>query len=111
MNNQNLPIRSEIYKLAEDFLWNSADFYTDEATRLEAIEEPLEKIWGHFGESTFGKNYAASNGVLVTDVGNQVAYRMILECKNEIGTGGSDPTLQMSISYRGYWSQGDVCIH
>ena len=111
MNNQNLPIRSEIYKLAEDFLWNSADFYTDETTRLEAIEKPLKKIWGHFGKSMFGKNNAASDGVLVTDVGNQVAYQMILEGKNEIGTGGSDPTLQMSISYCGYWSQGDVCIN
>lgn len=30
---------------------------------------------------------------------------MILEAKNEIGAGGSDPTLQMSIYYRGYWSQ------
>ena len=55
----------------------------------------------------YGKGDSACDGNLMTDVGNQVAYRMILEAKNEIGKGGYDPTIQMSLYYHNYWSQED----
>lgn len=55
--------------------------------------------------------------VVVTDCGTKSdavvmvpcgAFLVILEVKNEIGTGGSDPSFQGSLSYRMYWSQDRV---
>ena len=105
MNNHDTPIDKDIYKSVTEFICKCASFYKTESLRLHAIESPLVDIWGHFSALKVGIGDSACDGNLVTNVDGQVAYRMILEAKNEIGLGGCDPTIQMSLYYRNYWSQ------
>ncbi|CAG8548299.1 7119_t:CDS:2 [Paraglomus occultum] len=108
MDDQSLVIPDKTYQLTEDFLWASAEFYDDEDARKTTIKKILGKIWGHIGSANFGKRDCSSDGVLITNINESVAYRMILEFKNEVGTGGTDPTLQTALYYRGYRSQDDA---
>ena len=77
-----------------------------------AIESPLVDICSAL---QVGIGDSACHGNLVTNVDGQVAYRMILEAQNEIRLGRCDPTIQMSLDYRNYWSQktsqriGNIC--
>ena len=107
INDLNLPIHPDICQLAMGFIYKSANFYTTKYWRLGANKEPLTKVSGPFLALKFGKGDTACGGNLITNVDNQVAYRMVLEVKNSIRDGGCDPTIQMSIYYRGYWSQDD----
>ncbi|KAF9084454.1 hypothetical protein BGX27_003808, partial [Mortierella sp. AM989] len=108
INDRNLPISDERIKLTEDFLWKSADFYRNGNKRLNAIMETLGYIIGDIVYAVCASTEARSDGVLVTSVGSQRAYRMILAGKNEIGTGGCDPTIQIAQCYRTYWSQDNT---
>jgi hypothetical protein len=36
------------------------------------------------------------------------AQALLLEAKNEIGVGGSDPSIEASFSYREFWSEDGV---
>ncbi|KAF9433529.1 hypothetical protein BGZ76_009319 [Entomortierella beljakovae] len=105
INDVNLPLTDYRIKLAEDFLWASADLYKDENARMTTIREILGKIVGDIVDAVCGGSDSRSNGVLLTSVGDQRAYRMILEGKNEVGAGGCDPTVQLAQYYRTYWSQ------
>jgi hypothetical protein len=108
MNDANLPLTDEIIRITEDFLWESADIYKNEETRLTKIKATLGKVFGDIVDAICG-NEARSDGVLLTSIGGERAYRMILEEKNEIGIGGCDPTIQFAQYYRTYWSQNNVC--
>lgn len=50
----------------------------------------------------------ACDGVVKTNILDEIAYQMILEKKNEIGLGDCDPTVAGALYYQGYWSQPDV---
>lgn len=95
--------------MANDFLWNSGDFYDLERDRLDEIKYILDQIWDNVGDAKYGRD-ASCDGILTTSFGNQRAYRLILEGKNEIGEGGCDPTIQISIYYCEYWCQKHVRI-
>ncbi|KAG8920637.1 hypothetical protein FRC02_000790 [Tulasnella sp. 418] len=62
----------------------------------ELIDAPLITM------TSIGK--AQSDGVVITNRGHHVAIRAVLEMRNEIGTGGCDPSIQGACSYRHYWS-------
>ncbi|RIB19165.1 hypothetical protein C2G38_2015932 [Gigaspora rosea] len=57
-----------------------------------------------------GRMKCKSDGVFTstTNIDLITAYLGIFKGKNEIGTGGSDPTIQGAIYFRDYWSQSNV---
>ncbi|KAF9103421.1 hypothetical protein BGX27_010595 [Mortierella sp. AM989] len=88
-----------------------SQLYNTEHQRLTAIKPTLGNILGDILDAPlFTVGEARSDGVLVTSVGSERAFRMILEGKNEIGTGGSDPTIQIAQYYRTFWSQDNIAV-
>jgi hypothetical protein len=57
-------------------------------------------------DRSFGADEAPkvkSDGVILQPCGGFNAVLVVLEIKNEIGMGGSDPYNQASLAYRKYW--------
>lgn len=89
----------------------ASQFYSDESSRNSAMERELARIVGEpLVSCTYGKNNKnASDGVWLTTNQDQLAYRLIYEGKGELCASKSEPTLQASLYYHGYWSQNKVC--
>ncbi|RIA92234.1 hypothetical protein C1645_821032 [Glomus cerebriforme] len=49
--------------------------------------------------------YMDCDGLLITKVKTLTAYIALYEGKNEIRTDGYDPSIQVALYYRNYWSQ------
>jgi hypothetical protein len=80
-----------------------ARIYDTEANRFAAIEDLLVTLLGRAFDDT-GARGVRSNGVMAESCGPSKGYLIILEVKNEIGTGKADPYNQSSIAYRRYWA-------
>ncbi|CAH1771492.1 3099_t:CDS:1, partial [Entrophospora sp. SA101] len=49
---------------------------------------------------------SSNDGMLMVETAcGENGLRIIHEIKNEIGEGGSDPTIQVTLSYSKYWAQ------
>ena len=108
---QTIVIPGSHYKWTEKFLWAASEFYHNEAQRREVLVDGLAELFGHVEMIQYGAGQykPAADGTLTTTIGKDIAYRMILEIKNEMCAGMSEPTIQGSLYYHGYWSQNDVC--
>ena len=80
-----------------------SDIREDSNERASAIEEFLKTLLDRAFTSTTAKK-VKSDGVMTQPCGQFTAYLMILEMKNEIGEGGSDPYNQGSLAYQKYWT-------
>jgi hypothetical protein len=104
-----LDVPSDILKWVMDIISASADKYFNEDGRMKKMREILSKKFGTIALTSYGKG-CQCNGLLTAKVGLLDAYIGIIEGKNEIGSGGTDPSLQGAIYYRDYWSQTVVCL-
>ncbi|KAF8597082.1 hypothetical protein BDV93DRAFT_479692 [Ceratobasidium sp. AG-I] len=94
------------YAAVEKLLYNSQRLYPTEAERWDAIQPFLAAAIGHvITHKPIPKCQA--DGVVTFDhlASGQCVFPVIIEIKNEIGTGGSDPWIQAAESYAIYWSQ------
>jgi hypothetical protein len=48
--------------------------------------------------------------VHIIEIGNVGVCVLVIEVKREMGEGGSDPTIQVSISFRKNWVFGEVSL-
>ncbi|KAF9429855.1 hypothetical protein BGZ76_001088 [Entomortierella beljakovae] len=110
INDANLPLTDDRIKLTENFVWSSTDLYRYEKARMTTVKEILEEFFGDAMDAVCGGSYSRSNGVLLTSVGDQQVYRLILVGRNEIGVGGCDPTVQLAQYYRTCWSQTNTVL-
>ena len=87
-----------------------AKVYDIEDSRLREFRDHMISLTGQF--STAENEYKSkSDGILqTTTTSGQIGFRVILEMKNEIGTGRSDPTIQAALSYAKYWAQSQVLV-
>ncbi|CAG8796520.1 27507_t:CDS:2, partial [Dentiscutata erythropus] len=90
--------------MGHDIISASADKYFDEDGRMKIMREILSKKFGTIALTSYGKG-CHCDGLLTAKVSLLDAYIGIIEGKNEVGSGGTDPSLQGSIYYRDYWSQ------
>ena len=92
-------ITSEFYKLTEKLVWKASEGYYDEGYRKKALLPILSKMLGTIISVGYGiNNMTASDGVIITELSKgTIVYRGILEIKNEIGTGGADPSIQSAM--------------
>ena len=104
---QTLAIPVERYKWTDDFLFSASQFYKDENQRRSCVLSQLAKLIGHVDQLQYGTG-SASDGILSSKVDDAIAYRMIFELKKEMCSSHSEPMIQGSLYYHGYWSQKDV---
>jgi len=77
--------------------------YDDEKERVQTIQGHLHTLLGRRLGVVVEKG-VISDGVISTSSHESMAYLLIQEVKNEIGTGHSDPYNQASLAYRRYWA-------
>jgi hypothetical protein len=92
-----------LYHTIKIFLNACAGLYENENMRIKAIENSFRTLLGcpYFVYKAQGTE---SDGVIVEICGGNNAYCVIIEVKNEIGTGHADPYNQGSLAYRKYWT-------
>ena len=77
--------------------------YDDEKERAQTIQGHPHTLLGRRLGVVVEKG-VISDGVISTSSRESMAYLLIREVKNEIGTGHSDPYNQASLAYRRYWA-------
>ncbi|KAG8685839.1 hypothetical protein FRC08_012883 [Ceratobasidium sp. 394] len=101
-----VPDSSDLDEM-EELLIAAQNTYPVEADRISAIKDSLETL---LDADIILEEIAKwrANGVIKTGrravPGLPRAYTVIIEVKNEIGTGDSDPSVQAAESYAHYWS-------
>jgi hypothetical protein len=110
-SNANLQIPSDFLLWIENLIYAATDSYADEE-RDQKMRSMFSNKLGtvsliEYGE---GRMKCKSDGMFtsITSIDLATAYLGIFERKNEIGAGGSDPTIQGAIYFRDYWSQSNV---
>ena len=96
------------YSATHSLFHSSAMLYIDKAERLKAISIFIDKAIGYMISSLYIPGVKASGAyrVLCDDIYALVALK---EIKNEIGTGGRDPSHQCGMGFRYYYAQENVC--
>lgn len=102
-----IDLKPEDYSATHSLFHSFAMLYDDEAKRSAATSRFLDKAIGHMipGMELPGMKPDGACRVLCGDLYALVALK---ESKNEIGTGGCDPSHQGSLGYRSYYAQEDV---
>ncbi|PVF94281.1 hypothetical protein CPB86DRAFT_818107 [Serendipita vermifera] len=91
--------RVEVYRL----LVAAAETYRSERDRRRAVEKNLTALFGEPIGQIMLDDKSSSNGCIISFSGTYWTLRLLIELKNEIGTGGCDPSVQGSYSTRKYW--------
>jgi hypothetical protein len=102
-------LRNTIHRTISTLCTHAVDIYGTEEGRWNVIKPLLQVILGAPIEHKKTATGAASDGVICSQVAGRQVFRAIFEIKNEIGTGGCDPSVQGAFSYRNYYSQRPVC--
>ena len=109
---RDLEIPPEYYKIVSAFLVTSCALYASERERRNALLPFLKELCGQtITPGQFEDGYS-SNGISATKVSLEsmgtMALLLLLELKNEIGTGRCDPSTQASFSFTRWWATNDV---
>ena len=104
-NPEPLCYDAETYSAVRSIFDVFSRIYRDEKERVETIQEHLQTLLGRSLRAVVGQG-VISDGVISTSCRASMAYLLIQEVKNEIGTGHSDPYNQASLAYRKYWAAG-----
>ncbi|KAF8600633.1 hypothetical protein BDV93DRAFT_419111, partial [Ceratobasidium sp. AG-I] len=98
------PIPVELYEQTRELFYVSQDTYPEENLRNAAIVEHLAPLLGEsFQEST---EIGVQPDHMITSRDGTCCG--LVETKNEIGTGGCDPSIQASLSYSKYWGDSTL---
>lgn len=96
---------------AFDLMEAAAEVYDDEDKRVKAMRTPINKILARNMVGVVPNEEAQPNGIILHDVGEFTVPLLIMEAKNEVGAGGSDPQIQGAFSFRKMWvSSGVRCF-
>ncbi|KZP10890.1 hypothetical protein FIBSPDRAFT_838122 [Athelia psychrophila] len=109
-NKITLEISPEDYKDVASLCASAADIYKTEDARGVGIYTILEKILATklTTKNANGARSARADGVITLSLEEVIAFLAVVELKNEIGTGHSDPAAQVSFSYAFYVSQKEI---
>jgi hypothetical protein len=106
------PITAEQYSQVAGLFATSRELYEREPDRRDEVCQRLNALFGApISIVVHPKRYTQSDGLVTTACGIVNAIRAVLELKNEIGYGGSDPSFQGCLSYRMYWAEQTVSFH
>jgi hypothetical protein len=116
-----IDFRNPRHRIASELCASATQIYASELERWNAIKPKLQLLLhGRIednvkadpskkstGKTSTGR--AAADGVIRSEAAGHKFFHAIFELKSEIGTGGSDPSVQGAFSYRNYYSQRKVC--
>ena len=106
IQNTDMRLPPQQYEDTKEFLKVSSEIYGTGRSRLSEIKPALRRLL----DGTFARvrsDDMESDGVIMHPSCGENAYIVILEAKNEIGAGGSDPYNQVSLAFRKYWADVD----
>ncbi|CAJ0625491.1 11071_t:CDS:2 [Entrophospora sp. SA101] len=112
--NDELPIPKRRYKQISKLEKIVGQIYQNETKCQKALRPFFAFLFnGIRPVSIVTDNSAIVDDVLLTDNTDfgEKAAPVIWEYKNEIGTGGKDPTIQGGCEYAKYWAQTDIVKH
>jgi hypothetical protein len=101
-SHERIDADADMYSSVKQLFKVFAAIYDTVGARLTAVKEQLTAALGK-GFDEISALGVKSDGVMIQPCGPSRGYLLILEVKNEIGTGSSDPYNQSSIAYRKYW--------
>ncbi|PVF90894.1 hypothetical protein CPB86DRAFT_508930 [Serendipita vermifera] len=105
------PLPLEIYNNARNFLVASAEIYRLESHRRAGVINLLKELLGRNIKLEQNDDQSSSDGLITIDITLvQCALLLLLEIKNEVGSGHSDPSIQAALSFTRYWSQDKVSM-
>ena len=113
IKNEKLEAPIEIIRATASFMHRASAIYEKEVDGASNIDELLNEVIYHsFGKVT-SIDKTSPDGIIRTKVlvdgQTKFAALCIREDKNEIGAGGSDPSIQVGLSYGRFWAQDAVC--
>ncbi|KAH9004562.1 hypothetical protein EDB86DRAFT_2771463, partial [Lactarius hatsudake] len=104
-----IDLKPEAYSATHSLFHSSAALYDNKTLRVETTKIFLEGAIGHqlpADELPYGGDLPMHpDGALTQICGSVKALVVVKEDKNEIGTGGCDPSHQCSMGYRSYCAQ------
>jgi hypothetical protein len=111
LTNPSLILTADDYRKTQEYITLSSSFYPTELVRQDAIITSLKAAMSFDLFSVKNRDGTWPDGTIMmpTTVREVHAPVGIWELKNEIGSGGSDPSIQGALSYRKIWAVEDVC--
>ena len=82
-----------------------SEFYPTESNREKAFHEEIRKLFDHDISKIQLTDKTSDDGVLTLDFHTLTVLCVLMEVKNEIGTGSCDPITQAAASYAKFYTQ------
>jgi hypothetical protein len=113
ITNKDLPVPEHILKVTVEYMRKSSAIYEDEGQRTAMLRSLLEDALGITILKRVNADGSNPDGVYEAELrGSKIKVILVLlEHKNELGDGGSDPSRQAGLSFSRFACQGDVCFH
>jgi hypothetical protein len=80
-------------------------FYSDEKRRLKVFHELIRELLNKDVKVVTLDDDNSNDGILELDFHSYSVLYLLIEIKNEIGTGKCDPTVQAAVSYAKFYAQ------
>jgi len=93
-----------------DFMAKAAVVSTVEEDRRQLTWKALREIFGGSLHSERNRDGSLTDGVHIIEIGDVGVCVLVIEVKRKMGEGGSDATIQVSISFRKNWVFGEVSL-
>lgn len=111
--NKDLEVPTEVVQATARLMNLASAIYQNETQRRATIQEELTSALSvAVGIEFYNSVGTAPDGTVITEIpvgqGLKPAAICIKEDKNEIGDGGSDPSILAGLSYGQFWAQKDV---
>jgi len=104
-HNEELEMGKEHYQWTLEFIHDMAKIYRSKPDRQQVFNEKIRQLFGEELRLIHLDDNSSNDGVLECNVHSKSVLRLLVEIKNEIGTGGCDPTVQAEASYAKYYTQ------
>jgi hypothetical protein len=103
--NEDLDIGKEHYQWTLEFINEMAKIYPLEADRSYAFKNKIRELFQNDLRVVQLEDNSSNDGVLECNVFTKSVLCLLVELKNEIGTGNCDPTVQAGASFAKYYTQ------
>lgn len=107
-NNENLDLSNGLCAWTSELIETMANEHINEDSRKNAFINHITEFIGKLLEVRIEDGSSNDGMLLIETACGENGLRIIHEIKNEIGEGGSDPTIQATLSYSKYWAQEQV---
>ncbi|CAI2195391.1 17701_t:CDS:2, partial [Funneliformis geosporum] len=104
-NNEKLDLSNGLCAWTNELIETMANEHMNEDSRKNEFINHITKFIDKLLEVKIEDGSSNDGMLLIETACGENGLRIIHEIKNEIGEGGSDPTIQVTLSYSKYWAQ------